>query len=512
MTTVIAVVFSLIGCEDDFETVGSNIIGEPGFNASLYDDALISAHSYDLPPVQTNNLPLNLLGVYQDAVFGVQEASILSNLQLTTLNPSFGDSPVIDSVVLAVPYFSHEVLEDDRVEYVLDSVYGNKPIKLSVFESGYFLNNYDPETDFEQTQKYYSNLEPEIINNINPNPLYENSNFVPSTAQLTEYPVSPAGVTDTVTMAPALRLLLDNNYFQEKIINKGGDAVLLNQDNFRNYFRGIYLMAEQASGDGTMMLLNLLDPNAGITIYYKTKIADAADADADNDLTELIEVRRSYKLQFGGVRVNTFDQEAPQFDDENLYLKGGEGSMAVIDLFSGPDANEDGVSDELEALRESNWLINEAHLEFVVNRNLAASINEAERVYLYDLNNNSILADYVLDVPGKANLVSSTANVRHLEPLKRDEDGNGISYKVRITNHIDRLLNRESDNIKLGLVVTQNPNLVNGQWVLPAVEPEVEKVPAGSLLTPEAAVIYGPNAQDEEKRLKLKIYYTEPKN
>ncbi len=42
-------------------------------------------------------------------------------------------------------------------------------------------------------------------------------------------------------------------------------------------------------------------------------------------------------LILGGHRVNTFDQEVPQFDDdENLYLKGGEGSMAIIDLFTGP--------------------------------------------------------------------------------------------------------------------------------------------------------------------------------
>lgn len=509
--TIVTVAVSLIACEDDFDTLGSNVIGEPGFNASLYEDAFLSAHSYDLPPVQTNNLPLNLLGVFKDDVFGAQEASVLSNLQLTTPSPSFGTEPVVDSVVLAIPYFSHEVLEDEEVKYVLDSIYGSSPISLSVYESGYFLNDLDPEEDFEQAQRYYSNLEPQIMSNINPDPLYENESFLPSPEERVEYTVDPAGDADTIRKAPALRIKLDSIFFQNKIIKQEGNPVLLNQSNFRNYFRGLYLKADQRDGDGTMMLLNLLHPDAGVTIYYKTRVVDATDIDEDDDVEEMVEVRRSYTLKFGGVRVNTFEQEVPQFDNENLYLKGGEGSMAIIDLFSGPDADENGVSDELEFLRENDWLINEAHLEFFVNRNYISNINEAERVYLYDLKNNSILADYILDSPGQANNTASLSNNRHLQPLTRDENGDGISYKIRVTNHIDELLNRDSTNVKLGLVVTQNLNLISTYKVLPAANPEVERVPGGALITPEATVLYGPNAQDESKRLKLKIYYTEPK-
>lgn len=513
ITTVVAVVFSFIACEDDFTTVGSSVIGEPGFNAELYDDALLSAKSYDLPPVQTNNLPVNLLGVYHDEVFGTQEASVLSNVLLTTVDPFFGTEPVIDSVVLAIPYFSRQVVENNEVVFALDSIYGSSPFKLSVYESNYFLNNFDPDSNFEQAQNYYSNLEPQIMSNINMDVLYENESFEPSASESVEYTVNnTTGVTDTVTMAPALRLKLENSFFQKKILDQAGTSALLNQSNFRNYFRGLYLKADQVNNGGYMMLLNLLHSDAGIIIYYKTNVVDINDADSDGDVEELIEVRRSYKLAFGGVRVNTFDQEVPELDDQNLYLKGGEGSMAIVELFSGPDADGDGISDELEFLRENEWLINEAYLEFFVNRNYAASINEAERLYLYDLDNNSILADYVLDAAGRSNAMSSISNRGHLQALTRDENGNGISYRIRVTFHIDELLNRDSKNVKLGLVVTQNMNLISTYSVLPTANPEVNRVPGGALLTPEATVLYGPNAEDEEKRLKLKIYYTEPKN
>jgi hypothetical protein len=51
--------------------------------------------------------------------------------------------------------------------------------------------------------------------------------------------------------------------------------------------------------------------------------------------------------------------------DESIYLKGGEGSMAILELF-GPDADNNGVADELETIRNSGWLINEANLVFML--------------------------------------------------------------------------------------------------------------------------------------------------
>ncbi len=75
ITTVVAVVFSLVACEDDFETIGSRVIGEPGFNADLYDDAdnFCAVHMILLlyKPII---FQLNFLGVYDDPVFGKQNS------------------------------------------------------------------------------------------------------------------------------------------------------------------------------------------------------------------------------------------------------------------------------------------------------------------------------------------------------------------------------------------------------------------------------------------------------
>lgn len=509
ITTVLAVVFSFVACEDDFETVGGSVIGEPGFNADLYDDAEISAMNNALAPVQTNNLPLNLLGVYSDPVFGDQRASILTQVSLSAINPVFGDEPVMDSVVLSVPYFStqQENNTEGRPQYELDSVYGSSPFKLSIVETDFFLNAFDPETDFEQAQKYYSDIEDQIQNNLTGEVLYENESFLPSKKEVVEITD-----TDTLTHQPRMRLKLDNQFFQTKILDKEGSSELVSQSNFRNHLRSLYLMAEETGENGNMMLLNLANGEAGITLYYTVQVPDTEDSDDDGNTTEMIRESRSFKLLMGPARVNAFDQETPSFEGaDNLYLKGGEGAMVVIDLFSGLDSDGDGVSDELEFLRNSNWLVNEANLEFFVNTEAVAGLNEPERLYLYDLKNKRVLADYVFENSGQLNSMTSRANDNHLGRLSEAPNGQGLRYKIKITSHINNILNNETENVKLGLVVAQNVNVITTAAVKQTEGAIVEAVPVTSIITPEGTVLYGPDAQDEDKRLKLKIYYTESK-
>ena len=188
--------------------------------------------------------------------------------------------------------------------------------------------------------------------------------------------------------------------------------------------------------------------------------------------------------------------------------------MAILDLFSGPDGDGDGVSDELEFLRSNEWLINEANLELYVNRDYMDGLKQPERLYIYNLDQNMLLADYYLDDDQKIKMndMSSNSNRNHLVPLESDENGNGIKYRVRLTDHIKNILTKDSPNVKLGLVVSQNVNLITNADVLQTEGANVTRVPVSSVVTPEATVLYGPNAENEEKRLKLKIYYTEPKN
>jgi hypothetical protein len=76
--------------------------------------------------------------------------------------------------------------------------------------------------------------------------------------------------------------------------------------------------------------------------------------------------------------------------------------------------------------------------------------------------------------------------------------------------------NRDSVNVKLGVVITEDIN--NGTMnklrtsvVLPDGKTTFSKVPQASVLSPLGVVLYGGKSSvPDDKKLKLEIYYTKP--
>ncbi|HSP41164.1 MAG TPA: DUF4270 domain-containing protein, partial [Gillisia sp.] len=378
--------------------------------------------------------------------------------------------------------------------------------KLSILRSGFYLNDFDPEANFENRQRYFSDQQEVIENNLIGAPLYVNESFAPSARKVSYRQINDAGDYDTVSVSPRMRIHLPVAFFQENIVDKAGSAELSNNNNFKNYIRGLYFKAEAVNQDGSMMLVDFGSSNAGIMIYYSHTVEDAGEESIQE---------HTYRLSFGENTMNTFSQEFPANITQeiaesnsstgatNLFLKGGAGSMAVIKLF------EDEA--ELEEIRSNDWLINEANLTFYVNQERVPGGNtEPSRIFLYNLDDNTLLGDYGND--GTAGTEDPNNSVlTHLPALVRGEDGKGIYYKLRITEHIRRVLNGDLENVRLGLVVTQNVNIVSNSAVRP-VSDGVSRVPAGSVITPKGTVLHGNLSPNVEKRLKFNIIYTETNN
>jgi len=500
-------VLAFTSCDDDFNSIGGEIVGGQLDALPRYEAGVV-AYNKRIEAVQTNNLPAHLLGVYKEPVFGLQTASVLTQLTLSAASPNFGEEPTIDSVVLTLPYFT-ERLENNAAGdavYRLDSVYGNSPFKLSVSRSGYYLNDFDPDANFETRQRYYSDQEEIIENNLVGSPIFVMESFRPSNREVSYRQRNEAGVFDTVQVSPRMRVQLPVAFFQENIINKAGSTELSSNNNFKNYLRGLYFKAEAIDQDGSMLLVDFSNSNAGIMIYYTNTV------EQDGEETE---EQNTFNLTFGANTVNIFSQEFPANISQeiaasndspgaaNLFLKGGAGSMAVIELF------EDEA--ELEEIRSNNWLINEANLTFYVNRErIPGGSTEPDRIFLYNLDNNTILSDYGSD-PTAGTEDPNNSVLSHLPALVRDEDERGTHYKLRITEHIRRVLNGDIDNVRLGLVVTQNVNIISNSAVRPVTN-GVSRVPVGSVITPEGTVLHGNLSPDEEKRLKFNIIYTQTNN
>jgi hypothetical protein len=201
--------------------------------------------------------------------------------------------------------------------------------------------------------------------------------------------------------------------------------------------------------------------------------------------------------------LNTVNNPNTTEGDDNLYIKGGQGSMAVINLFNS--------AAELNRIRTSGWLINEANLIFHVDTNKMIGSDEPNRLYLYDLTHNIPIADFNLDPTSSPNPKNSKFIFGGLITKQEGANGRGLSYKVRITNQIRNLIKHsDSTNVKLGLVVTENiaePTFSK----LRSANAFTSKFPKSAVMNPLGTVLYGTSPRvPADKRLKLQIYYTKP--
>ena len=531
-------IVSLIGCDTDYSTIGSEVIGDNHFDFTLNDESTIVAYTEKTNAVQSNGFPVNPLGIYNNPSFGVTKAHFVTQVVLDRVNPPFENlaSITIDSVKLNIPYFSRVISTDAEGARVfeLDSLYGGEAkFSLKVYENGYFLRNFDPNTPNFGTQKYFTD-DFSVIDNLkiglplnNDTDSDQNSEFFFNKKEIIETKVNTEDPENpTITrIAPGISMKLNKDVFQQKLFNPATTSQLLNNNNFVNHFRGLFFKVEEVSGSAGS--LKMLDFAKGkITVYHKETILVDDDNDATTpEISRVVE--RTILLSLSGNRASLIEQNnSPLYNqalenpntvqgDPLLWVKGNQGSLAVIKLFGrNDDDTNDGITEELQAIKDNNWQINEANLTFVINR--PAMLNSAEpvRVFLYDIANKRALVDYTFDQSTNSRK-PKLSKIVHGGIIEREltSGGRGVRYKVRITNHIRNIVRNDSTNVRLGLIVTEDiagSNLLAASLRNPSTN-NVKSVPAAAVMNPLGTIIYGTDPSiPDENRLKLNIYFTKP--
>jgi hypothetical protein len=526
---------SIFSCDKDFNTIGGEVIGVDHFQFGIKDyEATVTAFNQDLGTVQTNNLIVNPLGIYHNTTFGKTTTHFVTQVTLPTAVPTFttiNEEPEIKEVILYVPYFSKKGTtdEDGVATYTLDSVYGISKLKLSVFENGYFLRDFDPNSQFTEAQKYYSDQLSDFENNKrgaaadgtsiphgerlnNSTDVVENDQFFFNKAEISV--TTGEGDEETTTkQAPGIYLKLNKDFFQKKIIGGYNQNKLVNNNVFKDFFRGLYFKVEASDAEPNGNGFAMINFAAGkISIMYEE---DKLSTDNETVTRE----EKNLDLSLTGNTVSLRNQERttnyanvlasadPIQGDERLFINGGAGSMAIIDLFG---RDENGQSSELEQYRANGWLINEANLTFRIDRDAMGENKEPDRIYLYDLENKRPIFDYFNDLTANSSKPKYGKFV-HGGIIKL-EDQKGVTYKIRITNHISNLFkNPDSTNVRLGLVVTEAIGNVGNYKLKNQTATGIKEVPIASIMNPLGTVLYGSKSSVPlEQRLKLEIYYTKP--
>ncbi|MFD2586563.1 DUF4270 domain-containing protein [Croceitalea marina] len=407
--------------------------------------------------------------------------------------------------------FSTSVVEDNLV---------GAQFNLKVERSTFFLRDLDPNSNFEEAQEYFSNQQfsPTFTGELlaDTQVTISNEEFIsfqddnPDTEDVDE-----SEVIET-RLNPGIRVNLSPEFFQENLIDKEGDSELLSQSNFNDFLRGLHISITPESTDEILLLLDLTQANLTITYEYDNFVAGE---DGAQSTTERIE--RDFVLNFlqvsnnnvTGNAVNTLNNHpypseiVSSLDNgentERIYLKGGAGTIAELLLFDEVDG-----SSIINEIKENNWIINEASLVFSIDRDAVGNSIEPPRIYLFNAETNQPLYNIATEFNSSDNPLGLFLNYDGII----EKDGElGDTYTVKITEHINNIIVRDSTNAKLALALTSNISIPNVAQAIGAGSVSDINVPIMSTVNPLGTVLFGSNVspENESKKLKLQIFYTE---
>lgn len=486
---------------DEEEELTNVYLDIPFFNNSNDKDSDGVIDLYDVDP---NNSSSDSDG---DGISDIDELR-------AELNPLSSDSD--GDGILDADDTENEGYDSSKRVYEIDSVYGNRDatFNLKVHELKYYLSSLDPSNNFESESEYYSDFD-----------FYENGhagrllfdqtinldfNEVP-VLYFDDDPETTSNELEEINYyeTPRIRVPLDINFFQSKIIDLEGKDPLINKANFNNHLRGLIIQAENFSDD-LYMILDI--SNAGIVLQYTYNFYNTnGTADESDDIIE--RKTKSNSIPLGGIHVNQYNNSTSNIDiDEGLtdkILLNGSNYISKLKLFS---KNNYEITNELKALKEKDVLINEANIILYIDKTLGSSNKETlpKRLYLYSYTNGDPIEDYNKDFSESFNEYVVNENKYVFGGLLQyDSDNKPLSYKFNITNHIANIIRYDSLNIDLGLTVTSDVNDINLKNAFLSDEQKI-KLPAHSLTYPFPVILNGSNTGnlETENGLKLEILYS----
>ena len=487
---------------NDFNEIDGGLLKNPNFDTNVFT-ATIQVSQIKESAVQTNGLGGYLLGQYSQAPFGTKSATIVAQVTLPAVNPTFGtktqasensenksENETVTEAYLYIPFFNPNSSNSNASysqngEYTLDSIYGNRDasFQVNVRELNYFLSDIDTDLNakiyYSNDTNITSNLGASIVSNTT------TSTYTISNKAITRYQFDNPQTSEDESkkvqdvLAPGLRIPLSTNFFQTKIINKEGSSELANANEFKKYFKGISVSASNFSKD-LMMLLNMANAKIEIVYSYETSGTNSTTTETR---------KNRYELSLNGITVNLFNNSGENLTDSSkIYLSGALGQTASITISNTDIAN----------IKSQKLMVTDASLLLYVDNSVSYT-KEPERLFIYNTQTGAVLVDYQYDPTSNADS-STYSYLYHLGKLQK-ENGKGAFYQLRITNHILNLVNEIGTNVPLGIVVASNVKNTNSGAYLRDTNTK-GKILSSAVVTPLGTVI---------KDVKLRISYTQPK-
>ena len=333
-----------------------------------------------------------MIGSYYDPIFGVTTSSLYLQLRLSTAEIDLGDSPVLDSMIMAFEYSSIVLSGDEEL-----AAYGD----TTTFQT---FRIFEIDESFYPDSTYYSNSTLAIKSE--------------EIGGLTFQPRPTDSITiDTTKYKAQLQIKMEDSFVQK--FRDASDDDFSSLENFLEFLKGIYIVPDEINMGGAIMFYNTASIFSRMTLYY---------SNADDD-----SLKYYFPITSGSARFMNFNHNytlaSPDFlnqlngdttlGEQKFFLQSMAGVAAIVEF---PNINTLSL--------ESNIALNEAKL-IITNNNKEDDFLPPSELILFSIDNNGTYQLLIDQLEGT-------------EYFGGTYDNSNGQYFFRITQHLQKILSSDT--------------------------------------------------------------------
>lgn len=293
---VVAIIaaIAVMGCTNQSTVIGLDLMDDV-IGTDFTDTITVEAYSVMEDTIKTSQLSSDMIGSIYDPVFGESSAAAFARFTLSGSSVNFGDSPVLDSVVLSLQ---------------ISGYYGDTLSKCNI-------TVHNLEEELSASGNYHQDSEVAY----NPSPInysLEGISIKPKTSV----------VVDTGIYNPHLRIRLSQAFGQYLIDNQEQ----LN-GNINSVLKGLCIKATTHTGNvGYILSTNMNSALTGIIIYYHNNSASGQryQLSCAGDNVHFSQINHNYSVSQSSDFVDQVLNGDKEIGKKVLFAQGGGGVKTKI--------------------------------------------------------------------------------------------------------------------------------------------------------------------------------------
>ena len=328
--------FLLYSCEPEADKLGEQffIDGEAKGDTISLDLFAYNINNHDSIRSDASRLDSAVLGSFHESAFGGQKANYFTQFKLAADDPEFGVNAVVDSVVLVLKPAYSTSTEVSNTSTISNYPSVDGPITVSNVFKTYTAKKYGKDLPMtisvHEVSDYLEGYNDKAFSNktIATGTLLGTKSFNGKVSSVEV--IKESDNSEVFKSNPGIRINLDKDVFQQKIVDKEGDSELQNVANFVRHFKGLKVSVNELDG----YLMKFAPNSTELKMYYKYD-------KTENGTTTRPQATYVFNIGNGNTHIGQYEYNrsgsqvqsvvgANNSNDEKIYLQGmGGPSMGV---------------------------------------------------------------------------------------------------------------------------------------------------------------------------------------